>query len=58
MKTTSQTNNNEPSTPSAIDADAPAHTRPVCDAAKKGREQIKQWTTLLRAPPEDVTDND
>ena len=57
-KTTSQTNNTEPSTPSAIDTDVPARTRPVRDAAKKVREQIKQWTTLLRGPPEDVKDSD
>ena len=57
-RTTSQTNNTEPSTPSAIDADVPACTRPIRDAAKKGREQMKQWTTSLRGPPEDVTDSD
>ena len=35
-KTTSQTNNTEPSTPSAIDTDVPARTRLVRDVAKKG----------------------
>ena len=57
-RNTSQINITEPSTSSAIDTDVPAHTRQVRDAAKKGRVQIKQWTTLLRGPPEDVTDSD
>jgi len=31
-------------------------TRPVRQAAVRGREQIRAWTDALRAPPEDVKD--
>jgi len=40
------------------DTDTPTSSRPVRDAARKGREQVKQWTSFLLAPPEDVTDSD
>ena len=41
-----------------VDPDTDLPTRPIRDAARKGREQLQQWTALLRAPPEDVTEND
>jgi len=53
---TSSTSNTDASTDNT---DVPASsTRPVCNAARRGREQVKQWTTLLRGPPEDVMDSD
>ena len=46
-------------TSQTTDGDVPtSSTRPVRTAAKKGQEQMKQWTALLRGPPEDVTDSD
>ena len=54
---TSQTNNATDS-PGVDASDTDVPVRPIRDAAKKGREQLRQWTTLLSAPPEDVTEND
>jgi len=56
---TTQTDGTEMST-SSSNSDEPASTsiRPVHDAARREREQVKQWTSLLRGPPEDVTNSD
>ena len=58
-RTTSQTNNTKLSTSSAIITDkAASPNRPVHDAAKKQKEQIKQWAILLRDPTQDIMDSD
>jgi len=54
-----QANSAELSSSATNDSDEPTlPTRPVRNAAKRGREQVKQWITSLRCPPEDVTDSE
>jgi len=50
VRSTPQTSRSEVTSTSNTDVPASSN-RPVCDAARRGREQIKQWTNLLRAPP-------
>ena len=38
--------------------DTPPSKRPMREAAKRGQSLMKEWITSLRAPPEDVMDND
>jgi len=55
---TSQTNSTDLSTPMNDDELPTSSTRPVRNAAKRGRERVKQWTTSLCGPLEDVSDSD
>ena len=56
---TSQINSNETSISSTSNTDVPTYsTRPVCNVARRGQERVKQWTALLRGPPQDVMDSD
>lgn len=47
----------ETSETSSEDCPVPSD-RPVREAAKRGKERMKEWVTSLCAPPEDVTDSD
>ena len=46
--------------PQSKDSDQPVppSNRPVREAARRGQEQIKEWISYLRGPPEDVMDSD
>ena len=46
--------------PQSKDSDQPVppSNRPVREAARRGQEQMKEWISYLRGPPEDVMDSD